>query len=99
MTAPLPIDEADRKAIVAAVAENAFAGHRAQGVLTYLANALVPLDSEGREDPAGGIPYSTVVGVDSQADFLRALHRWALSRHVFSAGVNPCVRSLTHCGC
>ena len=52
---------------VAAVAENAFAGHRAQGVLTYLANALVPLDSEGREDPAGGIPYSTVVGVDSQA--------------------------------
>ncbi len=52
---------------VADVATNAFAGFSAQGVLTYLANALVPLNDQGQETPDGGIPYSTVAAVDSRA--------------------------------
>ncbi|MEE3372459.1 MAG: FtsX-like permease family protein [Planctomycetota bacterium] len=52
---------------VASVATNAFAGFSAQGVLTYLANALIPLDDQGQETPGGGVPYSTVAAVDSRA--------------------------------
>ena len=52
---------------VAGVATNAFAGFSAQGVLTYLANALVPLDSKGQETAGGGVPYSTIAAVDSHA--------------------------------
>ena len=52
---------------VASVATNAYAGFSAQGVLTYLANALVPLDDQGQEAPGGGVPYSTVAAVDSRA--------------------------------